>query len=621
MLLGSASFFQHRMADLEEVDLHLNGDRIVFGFGVNEKEEEYYNGNDHTSLFSEAIKSHFMTVAPARSGKGISIIIPNLLLYAGSMVVIDPKGENAWTTAHFRREVLKQKVHILDPWGEVKRRYGDKMREIDPACYIPPATTFNPLSILDPSEDNYSEDLAYLADSIIINQGKDPFFDDSARELVAGLISFLVEQKHTPPVVSEKAKPQSMGAARRSIRRHRPAVTQEAIPEAAPPAFPEPTLEGLRILISKPSSEITGIAEEAQKFDHTSLARRKLGRFVERSKTNDSIISTALTQTTFLDSPALNLAMQEGGGVFDDLTQSPTTIYLVLPVDKLQTFGRWLRLMVSIGIRSVSRYAGKLPLPVLFMLDEFGTIGKLSAVSQAYGLMAGLNMSIWAFLQDLNQLKHFYPDEWETFIANSQAVNFFNIGDQFTAEYFSKMMGTRTVERISVGTAEARKKDPGYSAMADQHYARRLMTPEEIRQAPTHIGFVIGNHPTVMYEKLVYHEGSTIFTDRAMPNPMFYDAEEDYQDQEDKEAAREAAKSARRQALTDEARQAFPDFESAAEGYRQSGHDVQIGWFGSVIFTHQLGERKRFKSRAAFYDWFLENYVAHLIQKQGMGTR
>jgi type IV secretory pathway TraG/TraD family ATPase VirD4 len=43
------------------------------------------------------------------------------------------------------------------------------------------------------------------------------------------------------------------------------------------------------------------------------------------------------------------------------------------------------------------------------MLDEFGTIGKLNAVAQAYGLMAGLGMIMWAFSQDLNQLKRDYP--------------------------------------------------------------------------------------------------------------------------------------------------------------------------------------------------------------------
>ncbi len=42
---------------------------------------------------------HVMTIAGSRAGKGVSLIIPNLLLYEGSALVIDPKGENARITA------------------------------------------------------------------------------------------------------------------------------------------------------------------------------------------------------------------------------------------------------------------------------------------------------------------------------------------------------------------------------------------------------------------------------------------------------------------------------------------------------------------------------------------
>ncbi|MDQ7079020.1 MAG: type IV secretory system conjugative DNA transfer family protein [Robiginitomaculum sp.] len=46
---------------------------------------------------------HLLTVAPTRSGKGTTAIIPNLLTYEGSCLVIDPKGENALITAERTR--------------------------------------------------------------------------------------------------------------------------------------------------------------------------------------------------------------------------------------------------------------------------------------------------------------------------------------------------------------------------------------------------------------------------------------------------------------------------------------------------------------------------------------
>jgi type IV secretion system protein VirD4 len=42
---------------------------------------------------------HLLTVAPTRSGKGTTALVPNQLTYTGSILVIDPKGENARITA------------------------------------------------------------------------------------------------------------------------------------------------------------------------------------------------------------------------------------------------------------------------------------------------------------------------------------------------------------------------------------------------------------------------------------------------------------------------------------------------------------------------------------------
>lgn len=42
---------------------------------------------------------HVMTIAGSRAGKGVSLIVPNLIFYEGSALAVDPKGENATITA------------------------------------------------------------------------------------------------------------------------------------------------------------------------------------------------------------------------------------------------------------------------------------------------------------------------------------------------------------------------------------------------------------------------------------------------------------------------------------------------------------------------------------------
>jgi type IV secretion system protein VirD4 len=485
-LLGSSKW---STSEGDESSIALNGYNLVIGYPMRNDGAGLYRLQDR--WFAQAPNRHCLSVAPTRSGKGVSLIIPNLLLYAGSAMVIDPKGENAWITAEYRRKGLNQKTMILDPWGEVNRRYGEKAGELETAA------RFNPLSILDPESEHYADDIAYLADALIINQGKDPHWDDSARELVAGLIAYVVEH---------------------------PDYREEA------------SLPLVRVFLTKPAADICALAKDAQKFGHESVAARKLGRFVVDSKEIASIISTALTQTAFLDSKTLAQNLEKSDFSFNDLIDGTATIYLVLPVDKLQTYGRWLRLMVSIGIRTVARNVRKLPLPVLFMLDEFGTIGKLSAVAQAYGLMAGLQMVLWAFVQDLVQLKRDYPEDWETFIGNSEAVTFMGVMDQFTAEYVSRMLGTTTVERISQGTAEARAGKPGiifstpanpnYSAMADQVFSRPLLDPAEVRKVTRDIGVMITRYQPCDFDRIVYHK-DPLFIDRARPDPHYPGIEED----------------------------------------------------------------------------------------------
>src|ERR1700678_4132157 len=86
-----------------------------------------------------------VTIAGARAGKTSTVLEPNLYLYPGSMLVLDPKGELA-RTATFRR-ALGHNVHVLDPFGQS----GEAS-----AC-------FNALAELDPASDTIVDDVASIA--------------------------------------------------------------------------------------------------------------------------------------------------------------------------------------------------------------------------------------------------------------------------------------------------------------------------------------------------------------------------------------------------------------------------------------------------------------------------
>ena len=444
---------------------------------------ECWNGRGYMHV--RAPRQHMISIAPTRSGKGVSLIIPNLLNYRGSVLVVDPKGENAWVTAAWRRRAFGQKTVIVDPWNEVNRLYAGPQAGLQESI-----AKFNPLSILDPGSDDFVEDLAYLADALIITESaREPYFDNTARELWAGLMAYVVES----PAFRSHA---SLGLARR--------------------------------LLMKSDEEFSRTIESAMELGSGSVAALKLAQFRNLKESNSimSVISSAKTQTAFLDSPVLNQSMESSDFSFEELCGGNISIYLVLPPDKLQTYSRWLRLMISIAIRAVARRGSQSPsgLPALFVLDEFGTIGKLNAVAQAYGLMAGLGMIMWTFSQDLNQLKRDYPDHWETFIGNSEAMTCFGVMDNFTAEYISKMLGTSTVQQQNVSTTrDTRFSDtttPSSTTTSTQTMSRPLMHPDEVRNLNGDVGLILGRFPPIYSRRIVYHEDWDLLH-RARPDPHF----------------------------------------------------------------------------------------------------
>ena len=117
---------------------------------------------------------HILTVAGSRSGKGVSLIVPNLLVYDGSVIVVDPKGELARVTAR-ARQAKGQKVTVLDPFGE-NGRY--------------PSGSFNPLDEIDVDSPNAADDAGLVADALIIASQHEAHWTDSARILLKALILF-----------------------------------------------------------------------------------------------------------------------------------------------------------------------------------------------------------------------------------------------------------------------------------------------------------------------------------------------------------------------------------------------------------------------------------------------
>ncbi len=92
-------------------------------------------------------------------------------------------------------------------------------------------------------------------------------------------------------------------------------------------------------------------------------------------------------------------------------------------------------------------------------------------------------MQLHMIVQDLNQLASIYEKRWQTFIANSGAIQVFGTTDLMTADYISRLCGVTTIESLSQRSAEMRAglfTSPSYLSREDNLTSRKLITPDEI---------------------------------------------------------------------------------------------------------------------------------------------
>ena len=413
-------------------------------------------------------KGHILTVAGTRGGKGTNLIIPNLLGvggYSGSWVVIDPKAENAAITARYQRQ--RNNVVILNPWGLLEENVGQ-------------AQSYNPLDIVkDKTSIHLIDDIQIVAEMIVpIDKGdRDKFFTDNARSIVAGLLLHLVTTDSNATLTT--------------------LWQWVRLPKA----------EWDELLADMAGNDDPVNGEAVNRAAYEILKLQAAG-----DKTFGSIIATVLQSTDFLKSHALQKSLVSGFNP-QDLSDGKTTLYIIIPADKLQSHARWLRLITITALRAVVRKPNK---RVTFLLDEFAALGYLSEIQNALSTYAGFNITVWPILQSLIQLKGVYGDIWETFIANATIRQFFSINDNFTAEYVSTAMG-KTTNLTYTRT--------WWGVTNPQSNQRDLATADEVRRTSGKyiFAFMAEKPPTFFFKQpyydmnLVDEQGKKIYDE----NPYF----------------------------------------------------------------------------------------------------
>jgi type IV secretion system protein VirD4 len=336
---------------------------------------------------------HLVTIAPTGAGKGRGVIIPNLLRFEGSVIVIDPKGET-WHVTERRRREMGQDVKLLDPFGAVSRK----------------TDSLNPFDLFDRPGALLDADAEMLASLLAGDAGfhKEPFWDNWGRSLMAGVIAAVAE--------TEK------GASKAASQRHFGKVRE--------------------ILMSDDAVyNLAALIENHEPLNR--LSKQNISSFLPiTEQTRSGILSTAQSYLKVVNSDSALRSLTRSTISLEAVRKGePMTIYIVIPPDKLESHGGLLRLWVGALMLTVMGRRRRPKRSTLFLLDECAQLGEFGPLRQSMTLLRGYGLQVWPFFQDLSQLQRLYPKDWRTIFNNAGVFQLFGVANHLMAKESSDLIG------------------------------------------------------------------------------------------------------------------------------------------------------------------------------------
>lgn len=411
---------------------------------------------------------HVMLYAPTRTGKGVGVVIPNLLTWAGSVVVLDIKRENYEATAGFRA-AAGQRVLLFDPLAQDGR-----------------TTRFNPLGHIDRQAPTAVLDELQRM-SVMLFPGHDhadPFWSEAARTGFIGVGAYVAETIDLPFSLGEIFRQLTRGDARTRFPDIIKARRQTDAPLSA--------------------SAASALADFCSSSENTFA----------------SIRQTITSRMGLWLNPTVDAATSASDFDLRDLRQGGLSLYLgATPDNMLRVAPLYSLLFQQLVDLNSRRLVGPGDRPVLVLLDEFARLGRAPVLAHAFSYLAGYGFRLLPVIQSPSQLRALYgPDVAEEIMTNCGVEVLFAPKELKVAQDLSERLGYSTV------TARSRSRPMGLGSgrrsttASDQR--RALMLPQELMQMPPRTVIVLkAGAPPVRAEKILYYQDRR-FTRRQSPAPV-----------------------------------------------------------------------------------------------------
>lgn len=418
-----------------------------------------------------------VTTGSSGSGKTRRVLLASAAqLTDWSMLIVDPKSLLYRMTAKHRKNAGSQIV-VLDPFG-------------------PDSDGFNPIQEIELDEE-FPDNAMELAEAIIRVEGKDPHWSQAAQEVIAALIMYV---RLVIPHGSFADVRTLLGRDDKGIRMlvrggfdtdPRQLELWEKTPDDKkdPYYFPPVKHEGALY----PGMIAAARMHKCPEIE-TKIAR--FGGITPDDREMHSVLSTALTQTRFLDSRPIKKDLSSRKRInFAEMKNRKITVYLNLPIRRLTTHSGWLRLITASIVQKLMIDASPGKVPVLLMMDEFAALAGganaldsgdgFPAISRNVPLFREYGIKAWVVFQDFPQAVRIYQNGFESFLGNAGVLQSFAPQDVTTSEHLSKLTGQRTeIVPSASGSVSFSPSAPGISRTTGLSFSQTpmpLMLPQELR--------------------------------------------------------------------------------------------------------------------------------------------
>lgn len=418
-----------------------------------------------------------MLSAPTRSGKGVGVVIPNLLNWPDSVVVLDIKGENHAITAGYRA-AHGQAVFAFSPFDEQARSH-----------------RWNPLTAVRTSPLHRVGDLLGIGQVFFPNDGSgtssEAFFNDQARNLFLGLGLLLLETPELPRTVGEMLR-QSSGKG-------------------------QPLKDHL-------GSQITQRRDQGNPL--TDECVDALQRLLSNSEnTLSSVVATFHAPLTIFADAVVDAATSADDFRLEDLRRQPMSVYVRIPPHRLANARPLLNLffsqLVSLNTQHLPEQDPSLKLQCLLVNDEFTAMGRVGVITHSAAFLAGYNLRLLTVVQAMSQLDAVYGDkEARTFATNHGLQILYAPREQRDADEYSAMLGHFTERATSRGRSRS-FSGHGHSTVSrnESEQRRALLLPQEFKElGRERLVVIFENCKPILGEKIRYHRDK-VFQARLRPAP------------------------------------------------------------------------------------------------------